>query len=186
MSPLNGQIYVDNIVKAFSQLDPKHAAQYKANGSKYKQQLQQVSDSLTASLKKLPTGHRTLVSCEGAFSYLTRDAGLKEIYLWPVNAEHEGTPQQIAAAVNKVKATGVPTLFCESTVNSAAMRQVASETGAKFSTSPNDLLYVDSLSKANGPVPTYLDLLKHDATTIADGLSRSGGAKSWTRWVSPQ
>ena len=91
--------------------------------------------------------------------------------MWPVNAENEGTPQQIAKVVDKVRDNGVPTVFCESTVNGKAMAQVAKETGASFNQSQDHLLYVDSLSEADGPVPTYLDLLQHDADAIISGLT---------------
>ena len=112
-----------------------------------------------------------LVSCEGAFSYMARDLGLEEAYLWPVNAEQEGTPQQIAAVVDKVRERGVPAVFCESTVSDKAQRQVAAESGARF----GGALYVDSLSEAGGPVPTYEELLRRDAETIVAGLTGEGG-----------
>ena len=171
MSPKNGQIYVDNIVEAFSELDPDNAADYEKNGKEYKQQLQEVSDTLAEELATLPDNQRTLVSCEGAFSYLTRDENLNEVYLWPVNAENEGTPQQIANVIDKVREYQVPTVFCESTVNGKAMQQVAKETGATFNQDDDHLLYVDSLSDADGPVPSYLALLQHDADAIISGLT---------------
>ena len=171
MSPKNGQIYVDNIVKAFSKLDPDHAADYEKNGKAYKAELQDVSDKLTEELNQLPDNERTLVSCEGAFSYLTRDENLHEVYMWPVNAESEGTPQQIANVVDKVRENKIPTVFCESTVNGKAMQQVAKETGATFNQDDDHLLYVDSLSAADGPVPTYVKLLQHDADAIISGLT---------------
>lgn len=171
MSPKNGQIYVSNIVKAFSDLDPQHAADYRKNGEAYSKKIQAVSDQLTGELSSLPGSERTLVSCEGAFSYLTRDEGLNEVYMWPVNAENEGTPQQIAKVVDAVKKDRIPTVFCESTVNGKAMQQVAKETGATFNQDDDHLLYVDSLSAGNGPVPKYLDLLRHDAEAIISGLT---------------
>jgi manganese/iron transport system substrate-binding protein/manganese transport system substrate-binding protein len=171
MSPKNGQIYVDNIVKAFSDLDAQHAAEYRRNGEAYSKKIQTVSDQLAGELSALPSNGRTLVSCEGAFSYLARDEGLKEVYMWPVNAESEGTPRQIAKVVDAVRKDRVPTVFCESTVNGKAMQQVARETGATFSQDDRHLLYVDSLSAGNGPVPTYLDLLRHDAEAIISGLT---------------
>jgi manganese transport system substrate-binding protein len=167
MSPKNVQIYVDNMVKAFSDLDPDHAADYRKNGDAYKKKLQGIQDDLTSELSKLPKNQRALVSCEGAFSYLTRDAGLTEKYLWPVNAGQEGTPQQISGVIDFVKANKVPAVFCESTVSLKPMNQVVNATGAKF----GGTLYVDSLSEKNGPVPTYLDLLRHDADTISAGLT---------------
>jgi manganese transport system substrate-binding protein len=110
------------------------------------------------------------VTCEGAFSYLARDAGLREKYIWPVNAEQQATPQQIAGAIDFVRENAVPAVFCESTVSNAPMLRVAEATGAVY----GGTLYVDSLSEAGGPVPTYLDLIRHDAKTIVDGLTRNG------------
>ncbi|MCO4276657.1 metal ABC transporter substrate-binding protein [Pseudarthrobacter sp. HLT3-5] len=167
MSPVNVQIYVDNMVKAFSELDPENAAAFKANGDAYKAELQGVQDEIKASLAGLPENQRALVTCEGAFSYLARDAGLKEVYIWAVNAEQQATPQQITRAIEYVKANQVPAVFCESTVSDAPMQQVVGATGAKF----GGTLYVDSLSEADGPVPTYLDLIRHDADVITKALA---------------
>jgi manganese transport system substrate-binding protein len=167
MSPLNVQIYVDNMVDAFSRLDPANADAFAANGADYKAELQAVQDELVAELSALPDNERALVSCEGAFSYLTRDAGLTEAYIWPVNAEQQATPQQIAAAIRFVDDNDVPAVFCESTVSDKAMQQVVEATGAEY----GGILYVDSLSDADGPVPTYLDLIRHDADAIIAGLS---------------
>ncbi|MBT2515721.1 metal ABC transporter substrate-binding protein [Arthrobacter sp. ISL-30] len=178
MSPKNVQIYVDNMVKAFSKLDPSNAGTYEANAKAYKAQLQSVQDELVTQLGVLPEQQRALVTCEGAFSYLARDAGLKEVYIWAVNAEQQATPQQIARAIEFVKANKVPAVFCESTVSDAPMQQVVGATKAKF----GGVLYVDSLSEADGPVPTYLDLIRHDAKTITQALVTSaapaGGASS--------
>jgi manganese transport system substrate-binding protein len=170
MSPKNVQLYVDNMVSAFSELDPPNASAYDANGKKYKAELQKVQDELVKELSAVPKKQRALVTCEGAFSYLARDAGLTEKYIWPVNAEQQATPQQIASATEFVKANAVPAVFCESTVSDKAMRQVAAGTGAEF----GGTLYVDSLSEADGPVPTYLDLIRYDADTIIRGLTGGG------------
>ncbi|MGW4067238.1 metal ABC transporter solute-binding protein, Zn/Mn family [Nocardia grenadensis] len=169
MSPLNVRVYVDNMVAAFSRLVPEHAADFHANGEAYKQQLQQVHDELVADLANLPRRRRALVTCEGAFSYLARDAGLSEYYLWPVNAEQQATPQQITRVIEYVRDHEVPAVFCESTVSDAPMRRVVEATGTRF----GGVLYVDSLSAADGPVPTYLDLIRHDAETIAAALTGS-------------
>ncbi|WP_063035756.1 metal ABC transporter substrate-binding protein [Nocardia grenadensis] len=169
MSPLNVRVYVDNMVAAFSRLVPEHAADFHANGEAYKQRLQQVHDELVTDLANLPRRRRALVTCEGAFSYLARDAGLSEYYLWPVNAEQQATPQQITRVIEYVRDHEVPAVFCESTVSDAPMRRVVEATGTRF----GGVLYVDSLSAADGPVPTYLDLIRHDAETIAAALTGS-------------
>lgn len=167
MSPTNVQSYVDVLVTAFSDLDPDHAADFEANATAYKTELEAVKTELTTSLSALPESQRVLVTCEGAFSYLARDAGLTEGYLWPVNAENEGTPQQVADTVDLVRSNNVPAVFCESTVNNKAMQQVAAETGAVY----GGTLYVDSLTAVDGEAPTYLELIRYDTTTIAAALT---------------
>ncbi|WP_431797308.1 metal ABC transporter substrate-binding protein [Microbacterium kunmingense] len=171
MSPVNAAIYVDNMVSAFGELDPENADDYAANGEAYKAELQEVFDGLLAELGDVPEAERALVTCEGAFSYLARDAGLDEVYIWPVNAEQQATPQRIAAVIERVDDDGIPAVFCESTVSDRPMQQVVEATGAAF----GGTLYVDSLSEPDGPVPTYLDLLRHDAELIAAGLRGEGG-----------
>ena len=155
-----------SITEEFSALDPAHAADYKTRGEAYKKQLQGVRDELVKEISTLPENQRALVTCEGAFSYLAADAGLKEKYIWAVNSEQQATPSQISSAIDYVRQNQVPAVFCESTVSDNPMRQVADATGARF----GGVLYVDSLSEANGPVPTYLDMIRYDARTIVAGL----------------
>lgn len=166
MSPQDALIYIENIRKALVQLDPANEASYTANAKTYSQQIQAVDQRLRTALAALPENQRYLVSCEGAFTYLTQNYGLKEIYLWPINAEQEATPQQIRKAIDQVKANQVPVVFCESTVNDKAQRQVASEAGAKF----GGVFYVDSLTDGNGAAPTYLKLLEYNVNTLIKGL----------------
>jgi manganese transport system substrate-binding protein len=168
MSPVVGQAYVTNVAAALSELMPERADVFEANAAAYRADLQRVADRLEAVVSALPVDSRVLVTCEGAFSYLARDAGLDEGFLWAVNSDNEGTPQQIAATTRLVVDRDVPTVFCESTINDAVQRQVARSTGATFA----GPLYVDSLSRPGGPVPTYLDLLEHDVDLITEGLSR--------------
>ncbi|WP_067598748.1 metal ABC transporter substrate-binding protein [Nocardiopsis listeri] len=167
MSPTNALTYVDNIQTALTELDPEGADDYARAAQDYKDEIGEVSTYLDTELAEVPDNARALVTCEGAFSYLARDADLTERYLWPVNAEREGTPQQIAAVADFVQDNDVPTVFCESTVNDGAQQSVIRETGARM----GQTLYVDSLSEADGPVPTYLDLLRHDAEAIVEGLT---------------
>lgn len=167
MSPLAGVTYVENIRDALTRLDPAGAEVYRVNAARYADELRAVHTETVAALSGLPAGQRALVTCEGAFSYLARDAGLREGYLWPVNSDAEGTPEQIVRTIALVRDQRVPAVFCETTVNDAAQRQVAAETGARL----GEPLYVDSLSEPDGPVPSYVALLRHDARAIVDGLT---------------
>ena len=166
MSLDNALIYVDNIAKAMAAADPANAAIYAANAAAYKARLSAEIGPLKAKIAALPEDRRWLVTCEGAFSYLARDLGLQELYLWPINADQQGTPQQVRAVIDGVRAHQIPTVFCESTVNTAPAEQVARETGAAY----GGVLYVDSLSGLDGPTPTYIDLLRVTTETIATGL----------------
>jgi manganese transport system substrate-binding protein len=166
MSPRNALIYVENIRQAFVELDPENAETYNANAAAYSEKIQAIDDQLSADLRQVPESQRYLVSCEGAFSYLARDYDMKEIYMWPINAEQQFTPRQVQSVIEKVETNDVPTIFCESTVSDEGQKQVARTTGARFGGN----LYVDSLSTEEGPVPTFLDLLEYDARTIANGL----------------
>ena len=172
MSPRNALVYVENIRQAFIELDPENADTYNANAQAYSQQLKAIDEELQRDLQQVPESQRYLVSCEGAFSYLARDYNLKEIYMWPINAEQQFTPKQVKGVIESVKANDVPTIFCESTVNDEGQKQVAKTTGARFGGN----LYVDSLSTEAGPVPTFIDLLEYDARTITNGLL--AGSKS--------
>ncbi|SDY56798.1 manganese/iron transport system substrate-binding protein [Jannaschia faecimaris] len=160
-------IYVDNIRDALSNADPEHATTYAANAEAYKAEIRAVLEPLRARLASLAEDRRWLVTCEGAFSYLARDFGLREMYLWPMNTDAVGTPQQVRRVIDGVRDNAIPVVFCESTVNTDPARQVARETGARY----GGELYVDSLSEAGGPVPTYLDLLRVTSETVANGLA---------------
>jgi manganese/iron transport system substrate-binding protein len=163
----NALIYIDNIVSAFSEQDPDNATIYAANAEAYKAELKATIEPLRTVIATIPKDRRWLVTCEGAFSYLARDLGMKELYLWPMNADQVGTPQQVRATIDGVRDNDIQVVFCESTVNTAPAEQVARETGVTY----GGVLYVDSLSGPDGPVPTYLDLLRVTTTTIAEGLT---------------
>jgi len=167
----NALIYIDNIQAALSEHDPANAEAYAANAAAYKDVLRTTLEPLRDRILAIPQDRRWLVTCEGAFSYLAKDFGMKELYLWPMNADQVGTPQQVRAVIDGVRANDIPAVFCESTVSQKPAEQVARETGAAY----GGVLYVDSLSEPGGPVPSYLDLLTVTARTIADGLTGSDG-----------
>lgn len=167
MSLDNALIYVDNIRDALSEHDPENAETYAANAEAYKARITDTIGPLREMIAEVPEGQRWLATCEGAFSYLARDFGLQEVYLWPMNADQTGTPQQVRRMIDTIRDREIPVVFCESTVNTDPAKQVARETGARY----GGELYVDSLSEADGPVPTYLDLLRVTTETVVNGLT---------------
>jgi manganese/iron transport system substrate-binding protein len=167
MSPEAALVYVENIRKALAERDPANAETYAKNAAAYAEKIRATVQPMRDRLAAIPEERRWLVTSEGAFSYLARDFGLKELYLWPINADQQGTPQQVRKVIDAVRANNIPAVFSESTVSPDPAQQVARETGAKY----GGVLYVDSLSDAGGPVPTYLDLLRVTTETIARGLA---------------
>ncbi|MCW5718218.1 MAG: metal ABC transporter substrate-binding protein [Bauldia sp.] len=167
MSPDTAMIYVDNIRDAFMEHDPANAETYRANAEAYKAEIAATIEPIRAALAAIPEERRWLVTSEGAFSYLARDFGLRELYLWPINADQQGTPQQVRRVIDAVRANGIVVVFSESTISADPAMQVARETGARY----GGVLYVDSLTEADGPVPTFIDLLRVTSETIVAGLT---------------
>lgn len=168
MSPSNALIYVENIKNALVKYDPQNADTYQKNAAAYAEKIKQLDKPLRGKLSQIPADQRWLVTSEGAFSYLAKDYDLKEGYLWPINAEQQGTPQQVRKLIDLVKKNHIPVVFSESTVSAKPAQQVAKESGAKY----GGVLYVDSLSAADGPVPTYIDLLNVTVSTIVKGFEK--------------
>jgi len=166
MSPKRAIYYVDKIVDAFIEIDPDGEIEYRSNASTYKAKLEALDKELLDSLSSIPKERRFLVTCEGAFSYLASDYGMKEAYLWPVNAESQVTPKRMVNLIDVIKKNNVPTIFCESTVSSKAQIEVSKASGAVF----GGTFYVDSLSDPDGPASTYIDLLRHNVRLITKGL----------------
>ena len=169
MSPAQGLIYIENIRRGLTEQAPEHADYFTARAQSYSDEIRAVDARLRAALSSLPENNRVLVTCEGAFSYLTNDYGLTEEYLWAINSESQGSPQQVAKVIEVVKAQSIPAVFCESTVEPRIQQEVVAATGARF----GGTLYVDSLSPSDGPASTYLKLLQHAADTIIDGLTNN-------------
>ena len=168
MSPSNALMYIENIKNALVKYDPQNAAVYEKNAADYAQKIKQLDEPLRAKLAQIPEAQRWLVTSEGAFSYLAKDYNLKEGYLWPINAEQQGTPQQVRKVIDLVRKNNIPVVFSESTISAKPAQQVAKESGAKY----GGVLYVDSLSAKKGPVPTYIDLLNVTVSTIVKGFGK--------------
>lgn len=168
MSPTNALVYIENIRKAFVKYDPENAEVYNKNAKTYAEKIAKLDSPLRERLSRIPQDQRWLVTSEGAFSYLAKDYQLKEVYLWPINAEEQGSPQQVRHVIDTVRANKIPVVFSESTISDKPAKQVSKETDARY----GGVLYVDSLSGSDGSVPTYIDLLNKTVDTIAKGFNQ--------------
>jgi len=167
MSAKNALIYITNIEKALSAADPAHAQYYNENAKSYAAKITTLVKPFKTQIEALDENKRWLVTSEGAFSYLAKDLGLKELFIWPINADSQGSPKQMQKVIDGVNKHKIKAVFSESTVSDKPARQIARETGSYYS----GVLYVDSLSGPDGPVPTYIDLLVVTMKTIVKGLS---------------
>ncbi len=162
----SARIYVDNIAAAMAQADPDNAAAYAANADDYKQQIPMSWARCATppapcprivaiwSPPKAPLAIWPAISAD-------RDVSLAH------QREGQGTPQQVRALIDAMRDTGAPVIFSESTISDRPARSIAAETGADY----GGVLYVDSLSDTDGPVPTYLYLLRVTSQTIVDALA---------------
>ena len=168
MSTSNAIIYIENIRLALTKIDPVNARYYQQNAKRYGEEVSSLALPYKQQILALPKNQRWLVSSEGAFSYLARDLGLKELFIWPINADSQGSPQQMRHVIDQVNKYQISAVFSESTVSDKPARQIARETNSHYA----GVLYVDSLSKSDGPVPNYLALLKVTMSTIVKGLQK--------------
>ena len=169
MSTKNALIYVNNIYSALADIDPKNKEYYANNANKYSEQILKIQTKIKKKLKFVEPSKRFLVTSEGAFSYLAEDLNMQEVYLWPMNSDRQGSPQQIRKVIDTVLKNDIPVVFSESTVSDKPAKQVASETNAIY----GGVLFVDSLSEKDGIVPSYLDLLDVTTDRIVNGFKKA-------------
>ena len=169
MSTKNALVYVDNIYSALANIDPKNKQYYANNANKYSEQILNIQSKIKKKLKFIESSKRFLVTSEGAFSYLAEDLNMEEVYLWPMNSDRQGSPQQIRKVIDTVLKNDIPVVFSESTVSDKPAKQVASETNAIY----GGVLFVDSLSEKDGIVPSYLDLLEVTTDRIVNGFKKA-------------
>ena len=169
MSTKNALVYVNNIYSALADIDPKNKEYYANNANKYSEQILKIQSKIKKKLKFVEPSKRFLVTSEGAFSYLAEDLNMQEVYLWPMNSDRQGSPQQIRKVIDTVLKNDIPVVFSESTVSDKPAKQVASETNAIY----GGVLFVDSLSEKDGIVPSYLDLLDVTTDRIVNGFKKA-------------
>lgn len=168
MSVKNALIYIENIRKAFVKQDPSNEAIYNKNAAEYAAKIQAMDSELRQRIEQIPLEQRWLVTSEGAFTYLTKEYDMKELYLWPINGEEQISPKRLKDIIDIVRANNIAVVFSESTISDKPMLQVVRGTKAKY----GGVLYVDSLSEPTGKVPTYIDLLKVTVGTILKGYNK--------------
>lgn len=164
---LEGKTYAANIAKVLEKKDPAHKAYYAKRATAYEVKLQKLYDKWHAKFAALPADDKKLVTQEGAMAYFARDFGLKPYFIWEIDTESNGTPSQIRTLVEALQGEKVRATFVEQGESDKPMQTVISQINSHIAGE----LWTDSVSKQSGVVPTYYDLLNHNAQTIYDGLT---------------
>ncbi|MEZ5846088.1 MAG: metal ABC transporter substrate-binding protein [Geminicoccaceae bacterium] len=162
----NALIYIDNITAALTQSDPANAAEFKRNRAAYAAEIEALDAEIRGIVAGLPRGRRTVVTSHDAFQYFGRDYGLTFLAPQGLSTESEASAQDVAHLIGQMRAEGVSAVFVENITDSRLLEQIANETGATV----GGTLYPGALSGPDGPAPTYLDMMRHNAMTLAQAL----------------
>lgn len=166
VDPANGVKMAENIAEALIRADPAHAAEYRANRDAYVGRI----DELAARYDELFAGvaerDRIIVTSERAFQYLAKRYRLAEGYIWLIDTEDAGSPEQLKRAVDFVREHRPRALFVETNVNQRPMETVAEETRVPIA----GTLYSDELGAPGTPAGTYIGFLEHNLESLTRGL----------------
>ena len=160
-------VYVDNIAAALSKVDPDNAGTYYQNRAAYVDELEALDAEIHELVAGLPEGSRTVVTSHDAFQYFGHDYGLTFIAPQGVSTESEVSAQDVARLILQIRDLGIRAVFIENIADSRLLERIAEETGAVI----GGTLYPGALSGPDGPAPTYLDMMRHNATTLAQALA---------------
>ena len=118
-------------------------------------------------LDALPEDRRTVVTSHDAFQYFGQQYGLTFLAPQGLSTESEASAQDVAKLIEQMREDGISAVFIENITDRRLIQQIANETGATV----GGTLYPGALSGPEGPAPTYLDMLRHNATTLTQALN---------------
>ncbi len=163
----NAAAYVDNITAALAQADPANAADFHWNTAAYGAEIATLDAEIREIVAALPADRRTVVTSHDAFQYFGRDYGLTFLAPQGLSTESEASAQDVARLIERIREEGISAVFVENITDSRLLEQIANETGATI----GGTLYPGALSGPDGPAPTYLDMMRHNAMTLAKALA---------------
>ena len=168
MYPLDTINYVDQIRDGLTQVDPAGKDEYARNADAYIAKLQALDGWVKDQVNQIPVERRLLVTNHDALGYFAKAYDFKIVgaVIPSVTTDASPSAQQLAGLIDTIRSSGARAIFLDIGENQKLAQQIASETGVKVVTN----LYVESTSGPNGPAPTYIDMIKHDVTTILDAL----------------
>ena len=164
----NGMIYAKNIAKQLSAKDPKNKDFYEANLKNYLEKLEALDKEAKQKFNNIPKEKKMIVTSEGCFKYFSKAYNVPSAYIWEINTEEEGTPDQIKALVEKLRKTKVPSLFVERSVDERPMQTVSKDTNIPIF----EKIFTDSVAEPGQNGDSYYNMMKWNLDKIAEGLSK--------------
>lgn len=168
--PKNGIIWTQNIVKTLSAVDPDDAADFKANGDKMIADLTAIDQNAKKAVEAIPAAKRKVLTTHDALGYFGRAYGVAFLAPQGLSTESEASAADVGKIIKQIKKEGVKVYFFENSNDPRMVEQIAKETGA----TSGGTLYVESLSKADGPAPTYLKMLKYNIDLLTTAMAKNG------------
>ncbi len=162
----NAAAYVDSIAAALAKADPGNADVFYGNREAYVNELEALDSEISRLVAELPARSRTVVTSHDAFQYFGRDYGLSFVAPQGLSTESEASAQDVVRLVRQIREQGIRAVFIENVADPRLLRRIADETGAVI----GGTLYPGALSGPDGPAPTYLDMMRHNAMTLARAL----------------
>ena len=164
----NGIIYAKNIAKRLSEKDPANKETYEKNLKAYVEKLSALDKEAKEKFNNIPEEKKMIVTSEGCFKYFSKAYNVPSAYIWEINTEEEGTPDQIKTLVEKLRKTKVPSLFVESSVDDRPMKTVSKDTNIPIYAK----IFTDSVAEEGEEGDSYYSMMKYNLEKIAEGLSK--------------
>lgn len=165
---LNAVKYVEVITERVIEQDPDNKQYYLDNQTAYVKELTELDQYAKEAVSKVPQEKRVLVTSEGAFKYFSRAYGFESAFIWEINTDSQGTPEQMNRIIGMIKEKQIPALFLETSVNPKTMETISRETGVPV----HSRIFTDSLAKEGEDGDTYLKMTKWNIDKVVEGLSR--------------
>ncbi len=148
--------------------DPANKAIYESNAAAYLIELAELDRDIRAAIAKIPPDRRRVVTSHRAFNYFEDAYGIKFDAPQGVSDDAEPSAKDLAAIIEKIRQQKSKNLFLENVADPVVLKRIANESGAAI----GGILYSDALTGADGPAPTYIDLMRHNVTTLAAALAK--------------
>ncbi|NUU00944.1 metal ABC transporter substrate-binding protein [Herbaspirillum robiniae] len=164
--PQNVIVYARNVAAALARLDPAGADAYRKNGEAYVAKVQALDSWAAQQFAQIPEAKRRVITSHDAFEYFGARYKVRFLAAQGVSTDSEPSAREMAGLIRQIKAEKIKALFFENMANPKLLQQIAREAGV----TAGGKLYADALSKAGGPAPDYLSLMRYNVGQLLEKI----------------